>query len=77
MAAKINQINAIEPIGSASEGLGSYVYKKEIEVGDSMYGGELNAIYITANKNYYKVNIFVPNPIYGAVPINNVYKVLF
>ena len=59
----------------ASENIGGYM--NDLVLGNSTYGGELNALYVTATKNYYNVSIFVPNPIHGAVPIHNTYPVHF
>lgn len=75
MASRFNKPNTVEAIGVASENIGGYM--NDLVLGNSAYGGELNAIYVTASKNYYNVSIFVPNPIHGAVPIHNTYPVHF
>lgn len=75
VASSVNKPNTVETIGMASENIGGYM--NDLVLGNSTYGGELNAIYVTATKNYYNVSIFVPNPIHGAVPIHNTYPVHF
>lgn len=49
----------------------------DLVLGNSIYGGELNAIYVTASQDYYNVSIFAPSPKFGAVPIYYNYQVPF
>lgn len=75
VASSFNKPNTVETIGVTSENIGGYM--NDLVLGNSMYGGELNAIYVTASQDYYNVSIFAPSPKFGAVPIYYNYQVPF
>ena len=73
VASSFNKPNTVETIGVASENIGGYM--NDLVLGNSMYVGELNTIYVTASQDYYNIYIFAPSPKFGAVPIYYNYQV--
>lgn len=55
VASSFNKPNTVETIGVASENIGGYM--NDLVLGNSMYVGELNAIYVTASQDYYNIYI--------------------